>query len=63
MPIQLSVVDGRGFCLRFSPLSEPCRALEDDVLDDWADCLTQQTVSILTLTLTLTLTPTLSAGR
>ncbi|KAF0293756.1 Pyridoxal-dependent decarboxylase domain-containing protein 1 [Amphibalanus amphitrite] len=43
VPIQLSVVEGRGFCLRFSPLAEPCRPLDDDVLDDWADCLAQQT--------------------
>ena len=45
VPIQLTVVDGRGFCLRFSPLTEPCRPLDADVLDDWADCLAQQTVS------------------
>ena len=45
VPVQLTVVDGRGFCLRFAPLTEPCRPLDGDVLDDWADCLTQQIVS------------------
>ncbi|XP_037073747.1 pyridoxal-dependent decarboxylase domain-containing protein 1-like [Pollicipes pollicipes] len=49
VPIQLLDVAGSGFCLRFSPLTEPCRPLEDDVLDEWAECLGQQ-IEILNAT-------------